>query len=94
MKTSARRSLAAALTLALTLAAALLASGCSRLTVENYDKIRVGMRYDEVKQLLGAPDACSDVLAVKSCTWGDEQRHIKVNFVADQVVLFNSSNLR
>lgn len=73
---------------------ALLLAACSRLTVENYDKLRVGMRYDEVKQILGAPEKCSDVLTVKSCTWGDDKRFIQVNFVADQVVLFNSSNLR
>lgn len=75
-------------------ALALLLAACSRLTVENYDKLRVGMRYDEVKQILGAPEKCSDVLTVKSCTWGDDKRFIQVNFVADQVVLFNSSNLR
>lgn len=79
----------------LTLAAAvLMLAACSKLTVENYDKLKVGMRYDEVKQILGAPDKCSDVLTVKSCTWGTEQRFVQVNFVADQVVLFNSSNLR
>ncbi|HJV27160.1 MAG TPA: hypothetical protein VJ673_15850 [Aromatoleum sp.] len=75
-------------------AAAALAAGCNRLTVENYDKIRVGMRYEEVKQVLGAPDKCSDVLAVKTCKWGNDERHIQVNFVADQVVLFTSENLR
>lgn len=85
------KSTALRLTLAVT---ALLLAACSKLTVENYDKLKVGMRYEEVKQILGAPDKCSDVLTVKSCTWGNEQRFVQVNFVADQVVLFNSSNLR
>ena len=67
---------------------------CTKLTVENYDRLRMGMTYNEVKQLLGTPDKCSDVLALKSCTWGNEARYVQVNFVADQVVLFNSSNLR
>ncbi|MCK0509018.1 outer membrane protein assembly factor BamE [Aromatoleum anaerobium] len=70
------------------------AAACSKVTVENYDKIKVGMTYEEVKQLLGAPNQCSDVMTVKSCTWGDEKRHVQVSFVADQVVLFNSENLR
>lgn len=75
-------------------ALALLLAACSKLTVENYDRLKVGMRYEEVKQILGTPEKCSDVLTVKSCTWGDDKRFIQVNFVADQVVLFNSSNLR
>lgn len=75
-------------------ALALVLGACSKLTVENYDKLRMGMTYSEVKQVLGAPDKCSDVLAVKSCTWGDDKRFVQVNFVADQVILFNSSNLR
>jgi hypothetical protein len=75
-------------------AIALAAAGCSKLTVENYDRIKVGMAYEEVKALIGAPNQCSDVLTVKSCTWGDEKRHVQVSFVADKVVLFTSENLR
>lgn len=86
MKRSARILCLAALTIVL--------GACSKLTVENYDKLKMGMTYGEVRQLLGAPDKCSDVLTVKSCTWGDDKRFVQVNFVADQVILFNSSNLR
>jgi hypothetical protein len=32
--------------------------GCSRLTLENYSQISVGMRYDEVTRLIGSPDRC------------------------------------
>ncbi len=52
------------------------------------------MGYADVRTLLGEPAACSDVLTVKSCRWGDEQRNIKVNFVADQVVLYSSIGLK
>jgi hypothetical protein len=86
MKRHARLLCIAVLTLAL--------GACSKLTVENYDKLKVGMSYDEVKTLLGTPEKCSDVLTVKSCTWGDDKRFVQVSFVADQVILFNSSNLR
>lgn len=75
-------------------ALALVLGACTKLTLENYDKLKMGMTYNEVKQLLGTPDKCSDLLAVKSCTWGNEARYVQVNFFADQVVLFNSSNLR
>jgi hypothetical protein len=68
--------------------------GCSKLTVENYDKIAVGMSYDEVTRLIGAPDACDDVMGVRNCKWGDETRSVNVSFVADKVLLFSSSNLK
>jgi hypothetical protein len=67
--------------------------GCSRLTLDNYNKITVGMPYDEVTQLLGSPDQCDDVMGVRSCQWGDEKRSIHVNFVAGKVLLFSSRNL-
>lgn len=72
----------------------ILLAACGKLTVENYDKLKVGMPYTEVKQLLGTPAHCSDVLGVKSCTWGDETRHITVNFIGDQVVIFTAENIR
>ncbi|ATE59709.1 outer membrane protein assembly factor BamE domain-containing protein [Thauera sinica] len=81
-------------TAAATLLATLLLLACSKLTPENYDKLRMGMSYAQVKAILGDPAGCSDLLTVKTCTWGDEKRYISVNFVADQVLLFNSSNLR
>jgi len=68
--------------------------GCSKLTLENYDKIAVGMPYDEVTRLIGPPDRCDDVMGVRSCRWGDEKRFIHVNFVAGQVLLFSSGNLK
>jgi hypothetical protein len=68
--------------------------GCSKLTLENYNKITVGMQYDEVVRLIGQPDRCDDVMGVRSCQWGDEKRAIHVNFLAGQVLLFSSSNLR
>jgi len=68
--------------------------GCSKLTLENYNKIEVGMKYDEVTQLIGQPDHCDDVMGVRSCQWGDEKRSIHVNFLAGQVLLFSSDNLK
>lgn len=73
---------------------ATLAAACTRLTAENYAKLRIGMRFDEVKAILGAPDRCSDVLGAKSCVWGDETRNVRVNYIGDQTVLFTAENLR
>lgn len=68
--------------------------GCSRVTLENYGKITVGMSYDEVTQLIGPPDECDDVMGVRNCLWGDEDGSIKVSFVGGQVLLFSSRNLK
>jgi hypothetical protein len=71
----------------------LLMFGCSKLTLENYSKITMGMTYEEVTQLIGAPDSCDDVMGVRSCKWGNETRSVNVNFIAGKVMLFSSSNL-
>lgn len=67
---------------------------CNKLTVENYDKLKSGMPYEEVKRILGTPAKCSEVLGIKHCVWGDDKRHIDVSFVGDQAVVFNGENIR
>jgi acid phosphatase class B len=73
---------------------ALAVASCSKVTVDNYNKLKTGMTYSEVERILGAPSKCSDVLTVRSCIWGDDKRHITVNFVADQAILYTSENIR
>ncbi len=68
--------------------------GCSKLTLENYNQIGPGMRYDEVTQLIGQPEKCDDVMGLRNCVWGDEQRSINVTFAGGKVLLFSSSNLK
>lgn len=68
--------------------------GCSKLTLENYNKISVGMAYDEVTQLIGNPERCNDVMGIRSCVWGDEKRSVNISFAGDKVLLFSSSNLK
>ena len=72
----------------------LLLAACSKLTLENYDRLKGGMSYQEVKDILGAPSQCSEVLGVKTCTWGNDKRYIKVNFVGNQVLLFSAEGIR
>jgi hypothetical protein len=68
--------------------------GCSKLTLDNYNKITAGMTYEEVTQLIGSPDACDDVMGVRNCTWGNERRSVNVSFLGGKVLLFSSSNLK
>ena len=78
----------------LTLGVLLLALGCSKLTLDNYNKITTGMSYEEVTRLIGSPDSCDDVMGVRNCVWGDEKRSVNVSFVGGKVLLFASNNLK
>ena len=71
-----------------------LAVACGNLTQENYEKIKVGMSYQEVEKLLGTNPTCDSALGVKSCTWGTSDKHIKVQFVADKVTLYSAKGLK
>ena len=73
---------------------ALMLFGCSKLTMENYAKIKTGIEYSEVVKLLGKPDSCSEALFVKSCVWGNEQKNITVNFVSNKAILSSSRNIK
>ena len=68
--------------------------GCSKLTVDNYAKIKTGIEYSEVVTILGKPDSCSEALFVKSCIWGNEQKNITVSFVSDKTILSGSRNIK
>ncbi|HWI40965.1 MAG TPA: outer membrane protein assembly factor BamE [Verrucomicrobiae bacterium] len=68
--------------------------GCSRLTRENYEKLKVGMTFEEVTTILGKPTSCSDAMIARSCVWGDERRNITVNFLGKQVILHTAVNIR
>jgi len=62
-------------------------AGCSKVNKENYDKIKIGISYEEVLGILGKPDTCEDtVLKTKNCIWGSSEKYIKIKLVADTVV--------
>jgi hypothetical protein len=67
--------------------------GCSKLTMENYTKIKVGMQYEQVTQLIGKPDKCVDVMSIRKCSWSSGKRSIIVSFAGNEVLLFSASNL-
>ncbi|MBL8399039.1 MAG: DUF3862 domain-containing protein [Candidatus Accumulibacter sp.] len=69
--------------------------GCSqKLSLENYDKLKIGQSYDEVKQIIGEPVQCDELLGVRSCRWGDDSRGILAAFLAGKVVMLSANGLR
>jgi hypothetical protein len=92
MKNHARRMNSLALASAIGLAALALA-GCSKVTQENYDKLKMGMDYAEVVQILGEPTQCEALIAAKSCVWGKAPKTITIQLVGDKVILFQGQGL-
>jgi hypothetical protein len=74
--------------------ALLLSTGCSKVTQENYDKISLGMGYDEVVAVLGSPNLTEDTMGAKNCVWGKDPKSISIKFVADKVAFYSSKGLK
>ena len=73
---------------------AVVLAGCgSRINQENYNRLEVGMKYEQVVGLLGEPDNCNSAMMANNCIWGSEKRYINVKFVDGQVVLFSSKGI-
>lgn len=76
------------------LGVALLSACGNKVSLENYNRIKVGQSYDEVRQMVGDPAHCDETLRIRSCQWGDSNRSIRVNFAVDKVVLMSAENLK
>lgn len=76
------------------LASLLLAACGSQLSMENYNKLKVGQSYEEVRKIVGEPARCDEMLGIRTCIWGDEKQGITINFVAGQVMLLSATNLK
>ena len=72
----------------------LMLAGCGKLTLENYDQLKAGMDFDKVVNLLGDPTECDEILGTKSCIWGEDAKHIKVKFIADNVAFYSKEGLK
>ena len=48
----------------------------------------------QVEQLLGKPEECAGALGMSSCTWGDKNRFISIQFAGDQVMMFSGKGLK
>ncbi|TNF32739.1 MAG: DUF3862 domain-containing protein [Gammaproteobacteria bacterium] len=67
---------------------------CSKVDQKHYAQLEVGMSYDEVKDILGAPDDCEDMMGGKKCRWGDDKQHIKTTFAGDSLLFFTGKGLK
>ncbi|MCG9761935.1 MULTISPECIES: DUF3862 domain-containing protein [Pseudoalteromonas] len=77
----------------LTAAALLTLAGCSKVSLENYNKIEVGMDKAEVENILGSADKCEEKTLHTNCIWGNENKHIKVTLLSDKVTLYSKKGL-
>jgi len=76
----------------------LLLAGCSSnsrssVSKESYNRLKMGMSYEEVITILGAGNTCDNAEGARSCIWGDEKKNIGVQFVGGKVVFFTSKGL-
>lgn len=67
--------------------------GCSKINQENYDKLKVGMDYDEVLEILGKPDNCESILNMKNCIWEESSKSITIKIAANKVVFISSHGI-
>ena len=69
-------------------------TGCSKVNKENYEKIKIGMTYEDAVKVLGKPNTCEEsVLKTKSCIWGSSDKQIKIKFVADTLAWRSSEGI-
>ncbi|PWB32094.1 hypothetical protein DCO48_14525 [Pseudomonas sp. SDI] len=69
-------------------------TACNKINQENYSHLKTGMSKADVEQLLGSPAECSGALGMSSCTWGDEQSFISVQYAADKVLMYSGQGLK
>lgn len=77
----------------LAVAAVLFIAACSKLTPENYAKLKVGMDYAEVVKIIGDPGECSAVLNAQNCQWKDGDKEVQVKFVAEKVIFVSGKGM-
>jgi hypothetical protein len=68
--------------------------GCSKINKENYEKLKIGMDYSQVTDILGKEDTSHSVLKTKKCVWGDDDKNIQIAFIGEKVVFFESKGLQ
>ena len=71
-----------------------LLTACNKINQENYSKIHAGMSKAEVEQLLGTASDCSGALGMSSCTWGNKDAFISVQYAGDKVVIYSGQGLK
>lgn len=77
----------------LIIAATLSLAACSKVSLENYEKISIGMDKTEVEAILGSADNCVEKTLHTNCTWGDEAKNIEITLVSEKVSLYSKTGL-
>ena len=72
----------------------LLLAACSQLDMAHYEKLKVGQSYDEVVGIIGKPDRCDEILGLRSCQWGNDNRYVRVAFAGSTVLTLVAHNLK
>ncbi|HAG41719.1 MULTISPECIES: DUF3862 domain-containing protein [unclassified Pseudoalteromonas] len=77
----------------LIIAATLSLAACSKVSLENYEKIEVGMDKAEVEAILGTADNCVEKTLHTNCVWGDESKNIEITLVSDKVTIYSKHGI-
>ncbi|MDC9519541.1 DUF3862 domain-containing protein [Pseudoalteromonas sp. S327] len=77
----------------LIIAATLSLAACSKVSLENYEKIEVGMDKAEVEAILGSADNCVEKALHTNCVWGDESKNIEITLVSDKVTIYSKHGI-
>ncbi|MDC9566109.1 MULTISPECIES: DUF3862 domain-containing protein [unclassified Pseudoalteromonas] len=77
----------------LIIAATLSLAACSKVSLENYEKIEVGMDKSEVEAILGSADNCVEKTLHTNCVWGDESKNIEITLVSDKVTIYSKHGI-
>lgn len=77
----------------LVIAATLSLAACSKVSLENYEKIEVGMDKTEVEAILGSADNCVEKTLHTNCVWGDESKNIEITLVSDKVTIYSKHGI-
>lgn len=77
----------------LIIAAMLSLTACSKVTMENYEKIKIGMDKSVVVAMLGEADNCVEKTLHTNCVWGNDAKNIKITLVSNKVTLYSKMGL-
>lgn len=75
------------------LSTALLLTACSKVTIENYEQLKLGMSYEEVTGVIGKSSDCTEKVGTRFCTWGNDNKNITVTFIAGKATLYSHKGL-
>ena len=78
----------------ITAAALVTLVGCSKVNLENYNKIEVGMDKTEVEKILGSADKCEEKTLHTNCVWGSEEKNITVTLLSNKVTIYSKKGLQ